>query len=617
MRIADGRLVFSATDLSRHLACPHLTTLRRAEASGEITPPLRYDDPRAEMLKQRGIEHEQRIRERLAAEGRTVATITEPGAPFAQQDGTTAAARTVDAMRRGVDVVYQGRLEGGDGRWSGYPDFLLRVETPSALGAWSYEVADAKLARAARGTALLQLLLYSDLLAPVQGLEPEWTHLALGGGDGRIDARFRVVEYAAYYRAVRRGFEAHAGTPPETYPEPVEHCRLCDWDGHCTARRRTDDHLSLVAGITRGQRQRLVARGVPTVAALGGLSLPVDPGIDGVSPAALGRIREQARVQDAARRQGARVHELIAPVEPDKGLAALPEPSAGDLFFDLEGDAFAGGGGLEYLFGFADRDGRYEARWALDPQAEKRAFEGFIDAVMARWERHPGFHVYHYASYETTAVKRLMSRYATREEEVDKLLRGRVFVDLYRVVRQGLRASVESYSIKKLEPFYGFARDVDLGEATRSLIALEARLESGSGAGVPDESRAQVEGYNRDDCLSTLRLAEWLESCRGELEARTGEPVPRPALRDEERERERESAAEVQAVFDALVAGLPEQRGGPRRRAAARPAAAGPSAGVPPAGGQVDVVGVLRPLRDGTGGVRRAPGHAGRADLRR
>ena len=305
MRIADGRLAFSATDLSRHLACPHLTTLRRAEVGGEITPPLRYDDPRAEMLKQRGTEHEARIRERLAAEGRTVATITAPGAPFATQDGTTAAARTVAAMRRGVDVVYQGRLESGDCRWGGYPDFLVRVETPSALGAWSYEVADAKLARTARGTALLQLLLYSDLLAVAQGREPEWTHLVLGGGDGHIDPRFRVVEYAAYYRAVRRGFEAHAGAPPETYPEPVEHCRLCDWDGHCTARRRADDHLSLVAGITRGQRQRLVARGVPTVAALGGLRLPVDPGIDGVSPAALGRIREQARVQDAARRQGA------------------------------------------------------------------------------------------------------------------------------------------------------------------------------------------------------------------------------------------------------------------------------------------------------------------------
>ncbi len=556
MRYVDGRLVFSATDLSYHLSCGHLTNLRRADALGEIGSPTPYDDPRAEVLKQRGIEHEQQLREQYAADGRTVATITATDTPYAHRDPASAAARTREAMESGIDVIYQGRLESDDGQWSGYPDFLLRVEVPSALGEWSYEVVDAKLARVAKGTALLQLLLYSDLLKELQGLEPERMHLALGGSDGGVDARFRVVEYSAYYRAVRRRFEAHAAEPPETYPEPVDHCAICDWKQSCVERRRADDHLSLVAGITRGQRRHLVAQDVTTMAALGALQR-TDAGIDGVNPVALGRIREQARVQDQARRERRRVHELITPVELDKGLAALPEPSAGDLFFDLEGDAFAREGGLEYLFGVADREGHYEGRWAFDPESEKREFEHFIDAVMARWEEHPGFHIYHYAAYETTAIKRLMSCYVTREEAVDRLLRGRVFVDLHRVVRQGLRASVESYSIKKLEPFYGFGRDVELNDATRSLIALEVGLESGNAADLSDALLARVEGYNRDDCLSTLRLAEWLEGCRGDLEAQTGEAVPRPATREEKREQERESAAEIQAVFDALVAGLP------------------------------------------------------------
>ena len=557
MRNAAGRLAFSATDLSRHLSCGHLTSLRRAVALGEIDPPPPYDDPRAEVLRQRGLDHEQRLLEQLAADGRTVETITATDAPFSQRDPTAATARTRDAMRRGADVIYQGRLADDDGGWSGYPDFLLRVDRQSALGGWSYEVLDAKLARGAKGTALLQVLLYSDLLAGVQGMEPEWMHLALGGGAGRDRASFRVVEYAAYYRAVRRRFEAHAAAPPETYPEPVDHCTACDWKQACADRRRADDHLSLVAGITRGQRRRLAARDVATMADLAALGLPAVPRIDGVSDGALARIREQARVQDRARREGRRRHELITPVDADKGLAALPEPSAGDVFFDLEGDAFAADGGLEYLFGVACRDGGYEAQWALEPETEKRVFERFIDSVIARWQQHPGFHIYHYGAYETTAVKRLMSRYATREEDVDRLLRGDVFVDLHRVVRQGLRASVESYSIKKLEPFYDFARDVDLNEATRSLIRFEATLESGDAGGGSDELRARIEGYNRDDCLSTLRLAEWLEACRQELQALTGQPVPRPGLRDDERDQERESAAEIRAVFDALVAGLP------------------------------------------------------------
>ena len=102
-------------------------------------------------------------------------------------------------------------------------------------------------------------------------------HLALGGGDGRVEASFRVVEYAAYYRAVRRRFETHAGTPPETYPEPVDHCTICDWKQSCAEQRRADDHLSLVAGITRGQRRRLVARDVATMADLAALGLPAVP----------------------------------------------------------------------------------------------------------------------------------------------------------------------------------------------------------------------------------------------------------------------------------------------------------------------------------------------------
>ena len=559
MRHANGRLSFSATDLSRHLACSHLTSLHRAVAVGELEPPPPppYDDPRAEVLRQRGVEHEQRLLARFAAEGRFDETITPSNTPFSHRDAATAATRTREAMSRGANVIYQGRLEDDGGRWSGYPDFLLRVDRPSAPGGWFYEVLDTKLARRAKGEALLQLLLYSDLLAQAQGIEPERMHLALGGGGSENPASFRVAEYAAYYRAVRRRFEAHAASPPDTYPEPVEHCGICEWQQSCAARRRADDHLSLVAGITRGQRSRLVEREVTTMAALGALRLPVSPRLDGIGEAALARIREQARLQDQARREGRRIHELVTPVEPDKGLAALPEPSDGDVFFDLEGDTFAADGGLEYLFGVADRDGNYNPSWALDPASEKRAFERFIDNVMAHWEQHPGFHIYHYGAYETTAVKRLMGRYATREDEVDRLLRGRVFVDLHRVVRQGLRASVESYSIKRLEPFYSFARAVDLTTATRALIQVEVRLESGEAAGVPEPLRTEIEGYNRDDCLSTLRLAAWLEECRRDLQALTGQPVPRPALRDEERDREQEPVVETAALFEALTAGLP------------------------------------------------------------
>ena len=560
MRRLRGQLAFSATDLSRHLACGHLTNLRREVALGRRAPPARFADPATELLRERGRDHEQQLLDAYVARGLAVATIEPTGARAGSPEADTARERTVEAMRRGADVIYQGRLERG--RWSGYPDFLLRVDLPGTFGAWSYEVADAKLARTAKGEALLQLLLYSDLLAEVQGVAPERMHLALGGGgDGRIES-FRIAEHAAYYRLVRRRFEAYVDAPPATLPEPVAHCEFCDWRRVCRAHWRQADHLSFVAGLSADQRRRLTAHGVETLAGLAALPLPPASAIEGIDDAALTRIREQARVQRQAREQQRRIRELITPVEADTGLAALPAPAVADVFAVIDGDRYAGDEGQEYLFGFADRDDRHHTRWALDRDAERAAFEWFVDAVADRWQREAGFHVFHYGGSVTTAVKRLMSRYATREDAVDRLLRGNVFVDLRRVVAQGLRASVESYSLPKLEPFFGFEREVALPAAMGARVDFEAWLES-TDPGPRADSRprdvcAALARANRDTCRSMRRLADWLEACRDELASEIGQPLPRPDARPEARDTEHDRAAATAELFAALTAGLPE-----------------------------------------------------------
>ncbi len=230
------------------------------------------------------------------------------------------------------------------------------------------------------------------------------------------------------------------------------------------------------------------------------------------------RVREQARVQFESRGKTPPVHELRS-LEEGKGLSRLPEPSPGDVFLDLEGDSFAREGGREYLFGVVtiDPSGEpaYQGFWALNDQEERQTFESVMDLIAQAWTAHAEMHVYHYAPYEPSAFKRLMGRYATREEELDKLLRAGRFVDLYGVVRQGLRAGIERYSIKNLEVFYGFERAVPLADASRSLLVMEQALELNCAGGVPKEVRDVVQGYNQDDCLSALGLRGWLEHLRG------------------------------------------------------------------------------------------------------
>ena len=313
-------------------------------------------------------------------------------------------------------MIVQGALS--HNHWIGRADILRRIEAPSDIGHWSYEVVDTKLARETKAGAVLQLCLYSDLLTRVQGVEPEYMYVVTPWTDFELQ-QYRFADYAAYFQKVKRGLLMAVAERDaiETYPDPIEHCDMCRWREICEIRRRRDDHLCLVAGISKLQINELKQRGIPTVKALAGMPVPLDWKPDRGAAESYGRSREQARVQGEGRDASEGKFELL-PVENGFGLTRLPEPSDGDIFFDLEGDPFVGEHGLEYLFSYLfiyeSGEAVYRSEWALSRADEKLVFEDFVDFVMARWEQFPSMHIYHYAPYEPSALKRLMGRYATR-----------------------------------------------------------------------------------------------------------------------------------------------------------------------------------------------------------
>jgi uncharacterized protein len=518
-----GKLRLSASDLVGHLNCRHLTMLDLAVANGALARPVVWD-PVLELLAERGALHEQKYVDHLCVGGLSIVAVEGIGID------NTSCTQTLEAMRAGTDVIVQGALQAE--RWSGRIDVLRRVEKPSALGSWSYEVVDTKLARETKGNTVLQICLYSDLLGVAQDLVPEFAYVVTPG-TGFEPQPFRIADYAAYYRRVKANLEAAItnGGGDGGYPEPKAHCEICRWRTRCDAKRREDDHLSLVAGISKVQIGELGRHDVATTAGLAALALPLPWKPERGAVQSYERIREQARIQVKGRELGETIYEALAPV-PGFGFACLPPPSPGDIFFDLEGDPFVDGGGLEFLFGYAFADengtGQYTADWALSRSQEKEAFERFVDFAVNRLGKHPDLHIYHFAPYEPAALKRLMGRFATRENEIDRLLRAGIFVDLYAVVRHGIRASVESYSIKKLEPLYQFERTLPLADAGKALAKVQACLELGDVEGVGDPERTSLEGYNRDDCVSAWRLRDWLESVRSDL-IKAGAVIERPS----------------------------------------------------------------------------------------
>lgn len=536
MREEGGLRFYSATDLVNYLGCAHATFCDLRQLTQPVELP--EDDEHAALLQEKGLEHEHAYLERLRKDGRSLAEIPSDGTLEARVNATRA------AMQAGADVVYQGALAAAP--WQGFSDFLLRVNgVPSSLGDFAYDVADTKLARAAKPKHIVQLCVYADLLGAIQGIEPPRMHVVLGDGT-QVSIQTSTVRH--YYGVARGRFEVFVGAPPATSAEPCGHCEFCRWKQTCEAEWEATEHLSLVANINRSQIDKLRASGVSKMGQLAALDNGVR--IPNLQADTLVRLRSQARLQVVRRDTGKNRHELL-PSLPARGFARLPKPGAGDLFFDMEGDPFYELG-LEYLFGFIHEDGgqeRFTAYWAHNRGDEKKAFESAVDFITVRLAVHPDAHIYHYASYEESALKRLAMLHGTRETEVDNLLRRHKLVDVYKVVREGVRISEPGYSIKNLEAFYlDAARLGEVKTAGESIIIYERFRRIGN-----VELLKQIEDYNKFDCQSLRQCRDWLLTLRPASLPWPAEIAPEKTdpVREEKRiEAEQRTAEHIKALTD-------------------------------------------------------------------
>ena len=544
MQKNNGSILYSASDLVSFLECEHLTTLDLVNLDAPLSKT--EDGEQAALIQQKSLEHEARYLQDLQLSGVSVFDATVSGQVIA-----AATEATRQAMAEGVPIIFQGCLHSAE--FVGYVDFLRRVDRPSHPGGFSYEVVDTKLARSPKAKFIIQLCLYSDLLSVEQGFLPQNIHVVLGD---RTEQSYRLADYFRYYRSVKARFLDRAkGKLDSTYPEPCAHCDLCHWRELCREQWTRDDHPCQVANITKTQISKLRSGEITTLAGLA--QLKSDDHVAGMQDATLQRLRRQATLQFERRETGQDLFKLleIDPAE-TKGFQRLPQPDSGDLFFDMEGDPLEEGG-LEYLFGvYYHEDGEPKIRpfWAHSRQEERQAFQAFMAFVMERLARYPNMHIYHYAPYEETALKRLMSLHGACEAEVDHLLRTEKLVDLYKVVRESLLTSEPRYSIKNLETFYMEKRTGEVTNAGASIVYYEQWKESQD-----PELLQQIQDYNEDDCRSTYLLREWLLSIRpAGLTWFNAEPGG--SAEQKKSDRVHDAEARLADYANRLLCGLPEDR---------------------------------------------------------
>lgn len=557
IRTSSGYL-YSPSDLQNWMTCAHKSALdARSKVDPELQAWLKENeaprllaDPDDENetyfetpAQLRGDMHERKMLASLAAEGKTITKIECERSNM--ENIRVAYEQTIAAMRAGVDVVFQATLLSEP--WIGYADFLVRVDgVPSSLGDYSYEVRDTKLARTPSASALLQMAFYGQVVEAIQGTPPPDLKVWLGN---EKEYSWKYADVEPYLCQAQSRFLQARTFNETTVAEPIQACKSCRWEKLCDESWGPND-LIRVHRLSTKQRALLHDAGVHTIQELAALDKSARP--QGMATPTFERLRQQAKAQ-----VGTQGYEIVLPQRIDTGLASIPAADPGDVYFDLEGDPYAGLPTLDYLWAYCDVNDQYFSKWAHTPEAEREAFVWFMEDMEERDRAGGAWHVYHYNAYETSSMRRIARDWpdeaeAFRWSERAEALIEQRFIDLYRAVEVGIRTKAGTTSLKEIEQLAGYDRKKDaagVAKADESIEQYERFSFSRDEAERADILEA-IRHYNEHDVLATKATHLWLLTLATQLRESDLTPAPEPYVPSDKATLK---LAEISALRDALL----------------------------------------------------------------
>ena len=454
-----------------------------------------------------GLRHEEVLIKKLKKQGFRIAKLEGK-----QNEDSYEA--TLGAMSDGYDFIWQASLTNMEMR--GSADLLKKINGSSPFGNWSYQPIECKLSSKTKTTFLVQACAYCDLLSTILQQRPQYFELYLGGGKFK---EFKTDNFWYWYKLLRKRYKDFQNSfNPNEVPidSPGDHG---SWTPFIQERLEASRDLIMVAKMRQTQRLKLKESKIHTIDELAALKDGTK--VKGLRQNTLNDLRDQAKLQVKPKGPDGKPNYILKKIAKEKGLSILPKQNQGDIWFDLEGvqDPVLGIQ-LEYLIGLCYKDESdinvlYKAWWAHSPSEEKRAFKEWVEWIENRLKKYPHLKIYHYGSYEKSAIRRLAQQHSTKEIIIDKWLRSSLLVDLLPIVTSSIILGEDSYSIKKVEKLYMDKRDADVKTAGDSVVAYRNWSDSGEPKNpgiLPNGSPRLkiIEDYNREDCESTQLLHDWL-----------------------------------------------------------------------------------------------------------
>jgi len=490
---------YSATMLTRYINCKHTITNEFNEQKLKLKrlPRTFADNLRLE----KGLLHEANYFKELSKKYSKVKNIKK----LKDLSKEEKIEETIKALKNGYELIYGGWLKSGD--WSGELDFLeINQKTKSNLGDWSYEIIDAKNSSNVKGDHIYQVCLYSFLLQDIQGVLPENFYILLKDQNRET---IKLKEVYDTFLLHKKSYETFVKKEiNKTTPEKCGYCTFCDWKEICENEWISRRHLNQVLGNNKKNIKLFNKAGIHKYDDLAKLNPKTK--VEGLRDEVKLKRINQAKLQIEGEQQGYPIFKINEEnLILNKGFNLLPKPSTCDLFFDIEGvQDYVVPGKLEYLFGiYYEEDGKkiFKPFWAHDKEQEKQSVIDFFSFTKNHFKKYPQAKIYHYASYEIKVLERLTSLHKIHGVDYDHYLNLGRFVDLFRVVKQAIHVSENSYSIKQIEKYYDFKRTGDIKKGDISEEYYIQWIETKD-----KKLLDEIEEYNKQDCISTFKLRNWL-----------------------------------------------------------------------------------------------------------
>jgi len=536
----DGKLIFSPTTLSNYMYSPFATWMDRLKRECPDDPRCATweEDTVRSFLFKRGNEVEVMLldffrRERPEMKIVDLTNARNEALAKGPKDNwrAVAAAKTTAILKSGkADLLYQAPLYHPGLGLYGIADFILRWVGED--GVVRYDIWDTKLALHPRPSFLAQLAGYAealelqlhgcgkvDRIGLVLGEERAMNGAVVSVDADKVRPSFRKLW--AQFMMFQQAFE-----PEDEPPDPVEGDKMSlgSWKSYANQLLTKKDDLSLVAGMTRLQRRKLMKSMVKTMKDLAKLDheklLELSKSL-GINKATLEKNNLQAQMQVKSKEQKNPASKTL-PAAHDI-LAKLPKDDPGDIFLDLEGMPLKKpGGAREYLIGAMARDGSFYDWWSTTEVEEKKSFRSVISWITERRRAHPGMHVYHYGHYDASAFKRVLQAWRSpRMVQPGQELLNEVFVDLFPVVKKSVVLGMPGYGLKNVERMYKPARETEVANAMSSVLVYQSWLDEPDGCDWHSSAKlSQIREYNKEDCESTMKLLRWIRRRLATVKAR-------------------------------------------------------------------------------------------------